>query len=78
MGVVSLPLITAKLAAALRLMPCTCNFAGSWPTFKAEACVGEKAKHKLHTCKRCEALDAYDAFVSIVQQPGVNPPGEKT
>jgi hypothetical protein len=66
-----LPAIAAKLAAALRLTPCSCNYAGSWPTFKAEACVGEKSKHKLFACNRCKALEEYDAFVSIIQTPGI-------
>lgn len=65
----ALPIIAAHLAAALRMTPCGCNFAGSWPTFNAEACVGEKSKHKLYTCNRCKAIEEYDAFTSIVQLP---------
>jgi hypothetical protein len=62
--------VAGKLASALRMMPCTCSYAGAWPTFKAEACVGEKSKHKLKTCARCESLALYDAHASIVQTPG--------
>jgi hypothetical protein len=68
-------IITAELASALRLMPCTCNYAGAWPSFKAEACVSEKSKHKLYVCRRCRALEGYDAYVAIVQLP--QPPKEK-
>lgn len=53
------------LASALSLMPCTCSFAGSWPTFKVEACIGEKAKHRLKTCTRCTALEAYEIRKSV-------------
>lgn len=61
-----LPAIAAKLATALRNTPCTCVVVGSWPLFKAEA----KA-FKPKTCQRCDAIAAYDAFVSIVQVPAV-------
>ena len=61
--------IAAELASVLRLTPCTCNEAGSWPTFKAAACVSEKSKHQLKQCRRCQVLAKYDAYASIVQIP---------
>lgn len=55
--------ISAKLAGALRNMPCTCRKVDSWPIFANAA----KAK----TCARCEALALYDAHTAIVQTPAV-------
>jgi hypothetical protein len=56
--------VAEKLAAALRMMPCTCIEVGSWPLFNAET-----TTHKPKTCAKCEALALYDAHVSIVQEP---------
>jgi hypothetical protein len=53
--------ISAKLAGALRNMPCTCRKVDSWPIFANAG----KAK----TCARCEALELYDAHTAIVQTP---------
>ena len=61
----SLAPIAAKLAGALRNMPCTCKVVGSWPIFQR----AEKAQ----TCARCESLALYDAHTSIVQEPGQVP-----
>jgi hypothetical protein len=60
--VTTLPLIAAKLAAALRNMPCTCRPKGMWPAFANAT--------KVSQCARCAALEQYDAYTSIVAIPG--------
>lgn len=57
----TLPPFVAKLAAALRNMPCTCKAPDEWPIF-------QKAD-KARKCARCEALEMHDAHVAIVQEP---------
>jgi hypothetical protein len=55
--------IAAKLAAALRNMPCVCVTTGTWPRFK------DVKAHPERTCSRCKALAEYDAFVAIIESP---------
>lgn len=59
----TLPLIAAKLAAALRNMPCTCRPKGMWPAFANAT--------KVSQCARCAALEQYDALVAIDQTAAV-------
>lgn len=54
---VSLPVIAERMAAALRT--------------SQDRCIRDYTMKVIHKCSRCAALEAYDAFVSIVQQPGV-------
>lgn len=61
----SLPFIAEKLAGALRNMPCTCKPIDSWPAFAN--------KSRVSKCARCEALELYDAHISIVQLPKGKP-----
>lgn len=63
----SLPFIAEKLAGALRMMPCKCIELGSWPRFK------DAKAHPERKCARCEALEIYDAHISIVQLPKGKP-----
>lgn len=60
-----LPAIAAKLAHALRNMPCLCVVEGFWP-WKTP-----------RTCARCAAIAEYEAWRSIVQAPGVPMSDEK-
>lgn len=63
--------IAAKLAAALRHMPCSCRKrALAWPFFSKED------KRSDHICAACEALALWDAHKSIVQFPKT-PPEER-
>jgi hypothetical protein len=62
----TLVLIAAKLATALRRMPCSCRKRTlAWPFFKHDD------PRPDHICAPCEALAEYDAFTAIMQLPTV-------
>lgn len=49
--------IAERMAAALRT--------------SQDRCIRDYTMKVVHKCSRCAALEAYDAWISIVQQPGV-------
>jgi hypothetical protein len=57
-----LPVIAAELASIGKIhVRCSCETKSFWP-WKREI-----------KCRRCKALEAFDAHRSIVQTPGVKP-----
>ncbi len=55
--------IAARLASALRMMPCACIEIGAWPRFK------DVKAHPVRQCARCGALEEWNAYTAIVQMP---------